>query len=177
MIPENWIYPSSFDPCILTCHMDENRQIKSTLSIINRKETHVIKISFTGQLFEPNTTTIFECDLIEARNEVKHERATTKPFLFVTNIPQIKNVSLMHIRRGILFEFGKLLIEDPEFCDADDPENDYVLRVPPLFHMIEIRDVFKRILPNFYGKVCGVRFFKDVAYGNVAYGSVENATV
>src|SRR6478609_7975695 len=156
MTPENWIYPTAFNPCLLECKMNGEKDISCTLHFpgkhIRRKS---VNLSFTGYMFEQDTTTVFECDLATPR------KVGEKPYLLVTSIYKIKGETLTHIRRGILFEFAKLLLEDAMFYDATHEDNDYVLKVPPLFHVNEIAGVFNYVIPNFYAISFGVRFFKD----------------
>jgi len=147
---ENWIYPSAFEPCVLTATM-VNGKPECTLRHLTSGEIEHPYLSFTDKTVCEGEQSIMQCDVMQSKDG-------GKPYLMVTNVEKVGKRSFSDVTYGVKFELASI-VTDRTFFDPDDTGNTYRLRKPPLFHASEIKEFQEYILPNFYAKVLGGRFF------------------
>lgn len=136
---KNYIYPCSFNFCILRCFVQNGNNTSVIYTKNNKKFDSVqyVQLSFDSKIFENNY--IFKCDLLEAKDG-------GLPFLHIIEVIQ-----------GI--EKDVNIILDKYFIDSIN--NDIRVKKCILFPLSSINYVYQYILPNFYGICNGVAFMND----------------
>src|SRR5690349_13696684 len=162
--PENYIYPTACNPCILRCSLENGKGV-TTLFMEHTFDTMYVQLAFTDVFYKQDET-LFRCDFMEAKDG-------GLPFLIVNDIIKIGSRTYEHVSYMIRYEFIRLLLEDPEFFDINSFSNEFRVRLPTLFEITQIQQVFDFIIPNLYGVANGVAFTKD-GFRKYVKGSDEN---
>lgn len=149
---ENYIYPTAFNPCILRCASENGKDI-CTLYMEHTFDTVYVQLAFTDKICKENET-LFRCDYMEAKDG-------GLPFLIVLDIIKSGHRTYTDQKYGVRLELCRQLLEDLEFFDMNSFSNEFRVRSPLLFHILQIDEVFTYIIPNMYGVARGVAFTKD----------------
>jgi hypothetical protein len=149
---ENWIYPSSFNPCILRCALENGREV-STLYMQQTSDTMYVQLASTEKIFNEQDS-LFRCELMEARDG-------GLPFLIVYDVIKIGDRKFDNVRYPVRFELCRQIIEDEEYFSQTSYMNEFRVRIPILYPLEQIDQVFTYIIPNMYGIAHGVAFIKD----------------
>lgn len=150
--PEDGIYLSAFNPCILRC-IHANGHPTATLYMEHSLDTVYVQLSFSNLVFTEEES-LFRCDYMEARDG-------GLPFLTILDVLKLGTRTFDDVPRGVRLELVKQIIEDPEFFDIDSPTNEFRVRSPLLFEVSRIHEVVTYILPSFYGVALGTAFIAD----------------
>jgi len=148
----NYIYPTACNPCILRCALENGKEI-STLYMEHTFDTIYVQLAFTENMYKEDET-LFHCDYMEAKDG-------GLPFLIVLDIIKSGSKDFKSFNYNIRLELAKSILEDPFFFDINSYANEYRVRLPLLFNLNQINEVFTHIIPNMYGVAHGVAFTKD----------------
>ncbi len=149
---ENYIYPSAFNPCILRCVL-KNGIPTTTLYMEHTCDTKYVQLAFAEDVFEEDDI-LFKCDLMEAKDG-------GFPYLIIQDILKMREKNWKEVKPMVRYELIKMLFYDPTYFDINSTDNGFRVRLPILFDVSQIHEVYDFILPNFYGVVHGVNFIKD----------------
>jgi hypothetical protein len=155
---DNFIYPTAFNPCILRCSTDESGGKISTLFQEHTFDTMYVQLAFTDKIFGQGST--FRCDFMEARDG-------GLPFLLILDVLNIGSNDLLLYPYTMRLELLRQIISDTSFFDIRSLENEFRVRVPPLFNIDRVQELIDIIIPNFYGIAHGVAFTKDSFRGQL----------
>ena len=148
---ENWIYPTSFNRCILKCSTSNGKDV-TTLYMERNFDTLFVQLAFTPKVYQNDS--VFLCDLLEPSDG-------GTPYLAIIDIIKFCGRSYNDQTYGVRWELAKQILQDPVFFDLHSPSNEYRLRSPIRFNIDQIDEVFSVVIPNYYGVTYGVRFTKD----------------
>lgn len=159
MTNTKFIYPSSFNNCILSCNKNYN-QSQNILYFVNSCDTLYVQLGFTEKMYNQGETQ-FYCDHMQAREG-------GFPFIVFKDILKYKNESLSNKSRIERFELLKSILHDTTLLDTNVTLNEYKLNIIPLFEYNQINQVFDNIIPNMYGITFGVEFFSDDTFNAIS---------
>ncbi len=116
-------------------------------------DTVYVQLAFTSKIYTEQES-LFRCDYLDARDG-------GLPFLTIVDVLKIGGSSFDNISQPVRFEFVKQILEDPDFFDVNSSTNEFRLKSPILYEAAALHEVFKYVLPSFYGVALGTAFITD----------------
>jgi hypothetical protein len=141
-----FIFPSSFNPCVLYLKKDKNVKY-NILYIQSTFDTMYIELVLKDSLYE-NNGSIFYCDFIQAKDG-------GFPFLLFKDISMLKGET-------VIGDYTKRLSIINDITCLSNKLDEFRIKSPTLFPVEQIEHVVETINPNFYGIVNGIEFTTDV---------------
>lgn len=151
-----YIFPSSFNRCVLKCSYDGHHSI-NTLFIEESCDSLFLQLAFTNKIFAKKGT-VFECELLEPKD-------SGRKYLILVDVLEHDDVDWKKIPYIDRYAFIKKVIESKEYFDVDNMNNEYRVKEPSIWEVKNVSDVsiaFNVLLPNYFGHVNGVRFCQDM---------------
>jgi len=160
---ENWMFPSSFvQSVLLSAKNRDGASITFLYDAISGDMTPV-RLALKDKAYgdDEGDCCIFLCDIVELKHKPNGSEKTSKRFLSVYDVLSISGQQLKNVPFGVRFELARSLFRDPRYYDRGG-ENDYRVMSPPLFHVSEIVEVNKFLIPDYCGQTIGFKLFHDV---------------